>query len=116
MDQKRSDEWLLMLPQNGHPDRSAAQWRDLLFFRPSDMAHPNKSHHPPLCHPERTRISYFAAPPAATYAALRQESRMKSTETTLFDRKSGAAEGPAAAPAGNSICLSLGIRSAVRPG
>src|ERR1700733_15679366 len=70
----------------------------------------------PLCHPERTRISYFTAPPAATYAALRKESRMKSTEATLFDRKSGAAEGPAAAPAGNSICLSLGIRSAVRPG
>jgi hypothetical protein len=25
------DEWLLMIPQNCHPDRSAAQWRDLLF-------------------------------------------------------------------------------------
>jgi hypothetical protein len=30
--QKRSDEWLLMVPQNCHPDRSAAQWRDLLFL------------------------------------------------------------------------------------
>jgi hypothetical protein len=44
---------------------------------------------------ERTRISYFTALPAATYAALRKESRMKSTEATVFDRKSGAAEGPA---------------------
>ena len=50
---------------------------------------------PPLCHSERTRISYFTALPAATYAALRKESRMKSTETTVSDRKSGGAEGPA---------------------
>jgi hypothetical protein len=50
---------------------------------------------PPLCHPERTQISYFTALPAATYAALLKESRMKSTEATVFDRKSGAAEGPA---------------------
>src|ERR1700728_319483 len=62
------------------------------------MAHPNKSHRPPLCHPERTRISYFTALPAATYAALRKESRMKSAEATVFDRKSGAAEGPAVRP------------------
>ena len=48
---------------------------------------------------ERTQISYFTALPAATYAALRKESRMKSTEATIFDRKSGGAE-----------------RSAVRPG
>ena len=47
---------------------------------------------------ERTRISYFAALPAATYAALRKESRMKSTEATFFDRKSGAGEGPAVRP------------------
>jgi hypothetical protein len=77
---------------------------------------PDKSHDPPLVIPKRTRISYFAALTAATYATLRKESRMKSTEATVFDRKSGVAEGPAAAPAGNSICLSLGIRSAVRPG
>src|ERR1700733_6819167 len=30
--QKRSDEWLLMVPQNCHPDRSVAEWRDLLFL------------------------------------------------------------------------------------
>src|SRR3984957_7266137 len=45
--QKRSDEWLLMVPQNCHPDRSVAQWRDLLLlFRFSrrlfspDIGHP----------------------------------------------------------------------------
>src|SRR5580658_7109010 len=53
---------------------------------------------PPLCHPERTRISYLTALPAATYAALRKESRMTSTEATAFDRKSGGAEGPAVRP------------------
>ncbi len=47
---------------------------------------------------ERTRISYFTALPAATYAALRKKSRMKSTEATVFDRKSGAAEGRAVRP------------------
>ena len=29
---KRSDERLLIVPQNCHPDRSEAQWRDLLFL------------------------------------------------------------------------------------
>src|ERR1700734_3644682 len=56
-------------------------------------------HHPPLCHPEeRTRISYIAALPAATCATLRKESRKKSTEATVVDRKSGGAEGPAVRP------------------
>src|ERR1700733_5926585 len=32
------------------------------------------------------------------YAALREESRMKSTKATVFDRKSGGAEGPAVRP------------------
>jgi hypothetical protein len=50
---------------------------------------PNKSHHPPLVIPSELRISYFAALPAATYAALRKESRMKSTEAMVFDRKFG---------------------------
>jgi hypothetical protein len=69
-----------------------------VLFCPSNLTSPNKSHHPPLCHPERTRISYFAALPAATYAALRKESRMESTEATVFDRKSGAAEGSVVRP------------------
>jgi hypothetical protein len=31
---KRSVEWPLMVPQNCHPDRSVAEWRDLLFLSP----------------------------------------------------------------------------------
>src|ERR1700722_19384742 len=67
-------------------------------FYPSYLTAPNKSHRLKLCHPERTRISYFAALPAATYAALRKESRMISAEATAFDRKSGGGEGPAVRP------------------
>jgi hypothetical protein len=29
---KAVNDWLFMAPQNCHPDRSAAQWRDLLFL------------------------------------------------------------------------------------
>jgi hypothetical protein len=36
---KRSDEWLLMVPQNCHPDRSVAQWRDLLFLFPQSYSY-----------------------------------------------------------------------------
>src|ERR1700744_6579190 len=54
---------------------------------------------PPLCHPERPRISYFVALSAATYAALHKESGMKSTEATVFDRKSGAPRDLRCAPA-----------------
>ena len=75
------------------------KWRDLLFlFCPSNLTVPNKSHYPQLCHPERTQISYFTALQAEAYAALRKESRMESTEATVFNRKSGAAEGPAVRP------------------
>src|ERR1700693_2147684 len=49
----------------------------------------------PLCHPERTRISYYAAPEMATCAAFIEESRMKFADPTKLDRKSGAAEGSA---------------------
>jgi hypothetical protein len=59
---------------------------------------PSQGSPPSTCHPERTRISYFTALPAATYAALRKESRTKSTEATVFDRKSGGAEGSAVRP------------------
>jgi hypothetical protein len=65
-------------------------------FQP--LANFSWKHHPTLCHPERTRISYFTALSAATYAALPKESRMKSTEATVIDRKSGGAEGPALTP------------------
>jgi len=85
-------------------------------FRPSNMAHPNKSHRPPLCHPERTRISYFTALPAATYVALRKESRMKSTEDTVFDRKSGAAEGSAVRPGSRSkVWVLLVLTQTLKP-
>jgi hypothetical protein len=98
----------LVLPQNRHPEScdfidfhvivipTEAKWRDLLLFCPSNLTAPNKR--PATCHPERTRISYFTALPAATYAALRKESRMKSTKTTVFDRKSGEGEGSAVRP------------------
>src|SRR5580658_10817400 len=70
------------------PKRSAVEG-PAVSFCPSDLTAPNKSHRPPLCHPERTRISYLTALPGATYAALRKESRMTSSEATAFDRKSG---------------------------
>jgi hypothetical protein len=41
--------------------------------------------------PERTRISYIAEPPKATYAAFRKESRMKFANATSLNRKSGGA-------------------------
>jgi hypothetical protein len=50
---------------------------------------------PPLCHPERTRISYYAAPKMTSFAAFIKESRMSFVEPTGLSRKSGAAEGSA---------------------
>jgi hypothetical protein len=32
---------------------------------------------PPLCHPDPTRLSYYAAPPMTMYAAFIEDSRMK---------------------------------------
>jgi hypothetical protein len=62
-----------------------------------------------LCHPDRTRISYYAAPPKTTYAAFIEESRMKFANATKPDRKSGGSGG---------ICGSLNqhlIRMEVSP-
>jgi hypothetical protein len=91
------------MPRSWMPKRIA--WLSNLHFYPSIRNNVVWKRKPPLCHPacpgvpwERTRISYFTALPAATYAALRKESRMKSTEATVSDRKSGAAEGPAVRP------------------
>jgi hypothetical protein len=42
--------------------------------------------------PERTRISYIAEPPVATYAASRKGSRMKLANATNLNRKSGVAQ------------------------
>jgi hypothetical protein len=48
---------------------------------------------PPLSsRPERTRISCHAAPDKAAYAPFRKEGRMKCTNATKFNRKSGGAE------------------------
>jgi hypothetical protein len=41
--------------------------------------------------PKRTRISYVAATPKATYAAFRKEGRMQFANATKLDRKSGVA-------------------------
>src|SRR5580692_6959339 len=50
---------------------------------------------PFLCHPERTRISYFTALSSATYVVLPKENHMQLTEAATRDRKSGEAEGSA---------------------
>ena len=50
---------------------------------------------PPLCHPERTRISCHAAPDTVACAPFSKERRMKFANATKFYRKSGAAEGSA---------------------
>jgi hypothetical protein len=50
---------------------------------------------PFLCHPERTRISYFTALTGATYVVLATENHMQLTEVATLDRKSGGAEGSA---------------------
>jgi hypothetical protein len=50
---------------------------------------------PFLCHPERTRISYFTALTSATYVVLPKENHMQLTEAATLDRKSGEAEGSA---------------------
>jgi len=49
----------------------------------------------PFCHPERTRISYYAAPKMTSCAAFIKESRMSFAEPIGLNRKSGAAEGSA---------------------
>jgi len=49
----------------------------------------------PLCHPERTRISYFTALTGATDVVLLKENHMRLIEAAILDRKSGGAEGPA---------------------
>jgi hypothetical protein len=49
----------------------------------------------PICHPERTRISYFTGLIGATCVVLPKENHMPLTEAATLDRKSGGAEGSA---------------------
>jgi hypothetical protein len=46
----------------------------------------------PVCHPERTRISYFAALTGATYVVLLKENHIQLFEAATLDRKSGEAD------------------------
>ncbi len=50
---------------------------------------------PPLCHPDRTGISYHAAPKMTSCAAFIKESRMNFVEPIALNRKSGGVEGSA---------------------
>jgi hypothetical protein len=60
-------------PERSRRNPGDAYWQMLFAdFRPQEIKKVTAS--------ERTRISYFTAPSAATYAALSKESRMKSTE------------------------------------
>jgi hypothetical protein len=51
--------------------------------------HTKWKRHPPLCHPERTRISCHAALEKTACAPFRREMRMKFASATKFNRKSG---------------------------
>jgi hypothetical protein len=69
---------------------------------------------PPLCHPERTRISYLTALTSATYVVLPKENHMQLTEAATLDRKSGeadlsrrAVEGSAVHSTGKPLALLL---------
>jgi hypothetical protein len=95
--QLSSPLWGLTAGQGG--DRTPALSVTSFVFCPSNLTAPNESRHPTLCHPERTRISYFTALPAATYAALRKESRMKPTEATFLTGNLGEPRDLRCAPA-----------------
>ena len=41
--------------RSGEPALSEVEGDLLFLFYPTDLTAPNKSHHPPLCHPERSR-------------------------------------------------------------
>ena len=56
----------------------------------------------PICHPERTRISYSPISPATANVVLLKENHMQLIEAATLDRKSGEAEGPAVRPSGAS--------------
>jgi hypothetical protein len=78
--------------QKGHPDRSEAQWRDLLFHSATSQSPLGAPLFPLSSRPERTRISCHAALDKAAYAPFRKEGRTKCTNATKFHRKSGVAQ------------------------
>jgi hypothetical protein len=49
----------------------------------------------PICHPERTRVSYFTALTSTAYVVLPKENRTQLTEAATLDRQTGEAEGSA---------------------
>jgi hypothetical protein len=59
------------------------------------IAAPHKGRSLTLCHPDRTRISYHAAPKMTSCAAFIKESRMNFVEPIALNRKSGGVEGSA---------------------
>jgi hypothetical protein len=66
------------------------------LLRPGILAtDPNWKLYPPLCHPERTRVSYFTALNSNAYVVLPKENHMQLAEAATLDRKSGEAEGSA---------------------
>jgi hypothetical protein len=94
-------------------------------FCPSDLTGPNKSHPPLLVIPSALRISYHAALINVHVCGFLNESRMKFTDATKPDRKSGGRRGTCSAtwlphkglrsvssPTKSSSCLS---RLAVEP-
>ena len=52
----------------------------------------------PICHPDRTRISYLTALASDRLCGSPKENHMQLIEAATLDRKSGAGEGPAVRP------------------
>ena len=77
-------------------ERGAINNRPFLWQPPFPLATALSMQQPsPVCHPERTRISYFTALTGATYVVLLKENHMQLFEAATLDRKSGEAEGSA---------------------
>ncbi len=87
-------------PQNRHPERCDFFIRAKMMAIDAERRPPSAtvlSLQPPspICHPDRTRISYFTALASDAYVVLLKENHMQLIEVATLDRKSGAGEGPA---------------------
>jgi hypothetical protein len=83
------------------PLSSRPKWRDLQFTQPaSDFGSKLR---PPLCHLDRTRLSYYAAPPMTMYAPFIEDSRMKFARRQQALLKSGEVEGSAVDNVGGQL-------------